>query len=153
MAARMTWEGTSRKERRDKLPEAGKFAAAVRAAAMSNGLAVSLNIGIRREAMLLEHGDPKRRMTQALSKHLSPAGFGDLPYALLFEVAPERDFRTSTVIPCFWFFGCRRFSNFNGLWGGLRRFSGSLVVTRFSNYALEPLAFGDVSFVHVHAHH
>lgn len=92
MAARMTWEGTSRKERRDKLPEAGKFAAAVRAAAMSNGLAVSLNIGIRREAMLLEHGDPKRRMTQALSKHLSPAGFGDLPYALLFEVAPERDF-------------------------------------------------------------
>ena len=57
------------------------------------------------------------------------------------------------LFPVFWFFGCRRFSNFNGLWGGLRRFSGSLVVTRFSNYALEPLAFGDVSFVHVHAHH
>lgn len=91
VALKKTWDGSKRQQRRDKLSAAEKFAASVWSAAAANGLAVSLNLGISRETMLKEHADPKRRMTQNLSKHLSEAGLGHLPYAFVFELTPERE--------------------------------------------------------------
>ena len=91
VALKKTWDGNKRQQRRDKLSEAEKFSAAVWSAAAAKGLAVSLNLGISREAMLKEHTDPKRRMTQNLSKHLSEAGIGHLPYAFVFELTPKRE--------------------------------------------------------------
>lgn len=91
VAIHKTWDGTRSKGRRDRVNEAEKFSAAVWSAAAAKGLAVSLNLGIRREAMLLGHADPKRRMTQNLSRHLLKAGLGNLPYAFVFELTPERE--------------------------------------------------------------
>lgn len=91
VALEKTWDGTRRRQRRDRLSEAEKFSASVWSAAAANGLAVSLNLGISREAMLRTHANPKRRMTQNLSKHLSEAGLGHLPYAFVFELTPERE--------------------------------------------------------------
>lgn len=91
VALKKTWDGAKRQQRRDRLSEAEKFSASVWSAAAANGLAVSLNLGISREAMLRNHTNPKRRMTQNLSKHLSEAGLGHLPYAFVFELTPERE--------------------------------------------------------------
>lgn len=91
VAARKTWDGTKSKGRRDRVNEAEKFSAAVWQTSSVKGLAVSLNLGNRREVMLLNHGDPKRRLTQNLSKHLSEAGLQSLPYALVFELTPDSE--------------------------------------------------------------
>jgi hypothetical protein len=91
VATRKSWDGTKSKGRRDRVNEAEKFSAAVWHTAAVKGLAVSLNLGIRREAVLLEHADPRRRFTQNLSKHLSEAGLQSLPYALVFELTREAD--------------------------------------------------------------
>ncbi|MBT9247922.1 hypothetical protein KM031_22405 (plasmid) [Gemmobacter fulvus] len=91
VALKKTWDGSKRRQRHDRLSEAEKFSASVWSAAAANGLAVSLNLGISREAMLRTHANPKRRMTQNLSKHLSEAGLGHLPYAFVFELTPERE--------------------------------------------------------------
>jgi len=89
VALKKTWDGRKSEGRKDKLTEIEKFSAAVWQIGSSNGVAVSLNLGIRREGVLLNHEAPKRRMMQNLYKHLSEAGLGKLPYALAFEVAPE----------------------------------------------------------------
>ena len=91
VALKKTWDGSKRQQRRDKLTAAEKFSAAVWSAAAAKGLAVSLNLGISRETMLRNHTNPKRRMTQNLSKHLSEAGLGHLPYAFVFELTPKRE--------------------------------------------------------------
>lgn len=91
VAAHKTWDGTKSKHRKDKVSDADKLSAAVWSAAATHGLAVSLNLGIGREGMLLAHGDPKRRMMQSLSKHLSEVGLGHLSYAMVFEFTPESE--------------------------------------------------------------
>lgn len=90
IAATKTWEGTRSKNRADKLSAAEKFSAAIWSTAAAKGMSVSLNLGIRRECMLLDHHDPHRRMMQNLQRHLSEAGFKSLPYAFVFELT-ERD--------------------------------------------------------------
>lgn len=91
IARTKSWEGTRRLNRTDKLDEAEKFAAAVWHTKAAKGLAMSLNLGIRREGMLLYHEDPHRRMMQNLQRHLSASGFKDLPYAAIFEMSPRQD--------------------------------------------------------------
>lgn len=91
VAGHKTWEGTKSRKRKDRLSPAEKFSAAVWATAAAQGTAVSLNLGISREGMLLYHDDPKRRMTQNLSKQLAAAGLGDIPYALVFEFTDRED--------------------------------------------------------------
>ena len=91
IAARKTWDGTKSKHRKDKVSDADKLSAAVWSAAETSGLAVSLNLGIEREGMLLAHGNPKRRMMQSLSKHLAEVDLGHLPYAMVFEFTPESE--------------------------------------------------------------
>ena len=86
IAMKKTWEGSKGKGRKDKLTKTEKFSAAVWSVAASHGMAVSLNLGIPCQAMLWGAGDPQRRMMQNLHKHLSSAGFGDLPYAFAFEI-------------------------------------------------------------------
>lgn len=66
-----------------------KAAAAIRHVALAGGSAVSLNLGIRREASLLNHEDPRRLFQKHLNKHLVAAGLRGLPFALAFEVTPE----------------------------------------------------------------
>lgn len=85
VAGGKTWDGTKSRKPKDKLSSAEKFSAAVWATAAAQGTAVSLNLGISREGMLLYHDDPKRRMTQNLSKQLAAVGLGDIPYAFVFE--------------------------------------------------------------------
>ncbi len=91
VASRKTWDGRKSKKRKDKLSPAEKFSASVWAAADAKGVAVSLNLGVSREMMLRHHADPKRRMTQNLSKHLAAVGLGDIPYAFVFEITPAKD--------------------------------------------------------------
>lgn len=91
VAGRKTWEGTKSRKRKDRLSPAEKFSAAVWATSATQGTAVSLNLGISREGMLLYHDDPKRRMTQNLSKHLAAVGLGDIPYAFVFEFTDGED--------------------------------------------------------------
>lgn len=91
IATRKTWEGLKSRKRKDKLNPAEKFSAAVWAVAASGGKAVSLNLGTARESMLRCHQHPRRRMTQTLSKHLSAAGLGQIPYAFVFELTPKKD--------------------------------------------------------------
>lgn len=88
VAASKTWSGSKHKARSDRLTNAEKFSAAVWQVAAAGGVAVSLNLGIRRESMLSTNADPKRRMMQTLSRHLSEAGFGKIPYAFVFEISP-----------------------------------------------------------------
>lgn len=91
IAREKTWEGRKSKGRKDKLTEAEKFSAAVWHVAASGGVSVSLNLGFRREAMLWNVGNPRRRMMQNLHKHLSAEGFGELPYAFTFEMPSEAE--------------------------------------------------------------
>lgn len=91
VAGRKTWEGTKSRKRKDRLSPAEKFSAAVWATAAAQGTAVSLNLGISREGMLLYHDDPKRRLTQNLSKQLAAVGLGDIPYAFVFEFTDRED--------------------------------------------------------------
>jgi hypothetical protein len=91
IATRKTWEGRKGLNRKDKLTIAEKFSAAIWAVADSGGMAVSLNLGTARESMLRGHQNPRRRMTQNLSKHLSAAGLGHIPYAFVFEVTPKKE--------------------------------------------------------------
>lgn len=91
IATRKTWEGLKSKNRKDKLTSAEKFSAAVWAVANAGGTAVSLNLGTARETMLRDHQNPRRRMTQNLSKHLSAAGLGNIPYAFVFELTPVKE--------------------------------------------------------------
>lgn len=91
VALQKTWDGTKSNQRRDRLNEAEKFSASVWSTFAAKGSAVSLNRGISRETMLRAHADPKRRMTQNLSKHLSEAGISHLPYAFVFELTPARE--------------------------------------------------------------
>lgn len=91
VAGRKTWEGTKSRKRKDKLSPAEKFSAAVWATAAAQGMAVSLNLGISREGMLLYHDDPRRRLTQNLSKQLAAVGLGDIPYAFVFEFTDRED--------------------------------------------------------------
>jgi hypothetical protein len=89
VALKKTWDGRKSKGRKDKMTEAEKFTAAVHHTASAKGSAVSLNFGLRRESMLWTSSNPKRRLMQNLNKHLSEAGFRELPYALAFEMTPE----------------------------------------------------------------
>lgn len=91
VASRKTWDGRKSKKRKDKLSPTEKFSASVWAAVDAKGVAVSLNLGVSREMMLRHHADPKRRMTQNLSKHLAAVGLGDIPYAFVFEITPAKD--------------------------------------------------------------
>lgn len=91
VALTKTWSGTKSKGRKDRLTHTEKFVAAIWSTTDAKGVAVTLNLGIRRESMLIEHDDPRRRMTQNLHRHLSAAGFGKVPYAFAFEMTPERD--------------------------------------------------------------
>ncbi|MES2432987.1 MAG: hypothetical protein V4586_04090 [Pseudomonadota bacterium] len=91
VAVKKTWSGTKSKGRKDRLTPAEKFVAAIWSTTDAKGVAVTLNLGIRRESMLIEHDDPRRRMTQNLHRRLSAAGFGKVPYAFAFEMTPERD--------------------------------------------------------------
>lgn len=91
IARTKTWDGRKSKGRKDRLSAAEKFSAAVWHTAAAGGLAVSLNLGIRRESMLVYHEAPRRRMMQNLHRQLSSAGFRDLPYAFTFEMTPEAD--------------------------------------------------------------
>ena len=89
VAIKKTWSGTKSKGYKDRMSEAEKFSAAVWQTAQAGGHAISLNLGIRREAMLCDHDSPRRRMMQNLSRHLRDAGFKDLPYQFVFELNPE----------------------------------------------------------------
>ena len=91
VAGKKTWGGTKSKGRKDKLNPTEKFVAAIWSAAAANGVKVSLNLGIRREGMLIDHDNPRRRMMQNLQSHLSASGFGKLPYAFVFETTNEDD--------------------------------------------------------------
>lgn len=91
IATRKTWDGLKSKNRKDKLTPAEKFSAAVWAVASAGGAAVSLNLGTARETMLRAHQNPRRRMTQNISKHLSAAGLGHIPYAFVFELTPMKE--------------------------------------------------------------
>jgi hypothetical protein len=91
VALKKTWSGTKSKGGKDKLSNREKFVAAIWSTTAAKGVAVSLNLGIRREAMLLDHDDPRRRMTQNLHRHLSAAGYGKVPYAFVFEMTPESE--------------------------------------------------------------
>lgn len=91
VAIKKTWKGTKSKGYKDRMTEAEKFSAAVWQTAEAGGHAISLNLGIRREAMLTDHDDPRRRMMQNLSKNLRDAGFKDLPYQFVFELNPETE--------------------------------------------------------------
>lgn len=91
IARTKSWDGTRSLNRKDKLTDAEKFTAAVWHTKAAKGLAMSLNLGIRREGMLLYHEDPHRRMMQNLHRDLSAAGFKELPYAVVFEIPPEKD--------------------------------------------------------------
>jgi len=91
LAATKTWAGKDSKNRKDKLTEAEKMSAAVFQVAEAGGRAVSLNLGIRRESMLMFHDDPRRRMMQNMNKHLKAAGLEHVPYGFVFEVTREPD--------------------------------------------------------------
>ncbi|WP_135429119.1 hypothetical protein [Pseudotabrizicola sediminis] len=90
-ALKKTWSGTKSKGRKDKMHPRDKLVAAIWSTAAVRGMAVTLNLGIRRESMLVDHDDPRLRMRQNLHHHLAAAGFRNLPYAFVFEVTPERD--------------------------------------------------------------
>lgn len=91
VAIKKTWNGTKSNGYKDCMSEAEKFTAAVWHTAQAGGHAISLNLGIRREAMLTNHSDPRRRMMQNLNKHLGDAGFKELPYQFVFELNPESE--------------------------------------------------------------
>lgn len=80
VAVKKSWSGTKSKGLKDRLTNTEKFVAAIWSTAAVKGVAVSLNLGVQREGMLLKHSNPRRRMMQTLQHHLSEAGFGDLPY-------------------------------------------------------------------------
>lgn len=91
VAIKKTWNGTKPKGNKNRMSEAEKFSAAVWQVAQAGGHAISLNLGIRREAMLTDHNDPRRRLMQNLNKHLRDAGFKDLPYQFVLELNPESE--------------------------------------------------------------
>ena len=55
------------------------------------GSAFSLNLGLKRERMLLSADDPRTRMRKNLDKHLRAVGLEHLPLAWLFELTPGKD--------------------------------------------------------------
>lgn len=86
----MRWNG-KRKGDPKAIGEAGKYSVAVASVEAVGGHAFSLNLGSRREDMLLSHSDPRRRMSQNLNNRLKEAGFAGLPYAFAFDVEPKSD--------------------------------------------------------------
>lgn len=91
VAFNKTWTGTKSKKHKDRLNHAEKFSAAVGHAAAVKGVAISLNLGDRREDLLRHHANPRRRFMQNLHRHLKDAGFERMPYAFAFELAPDKD--------------------------------------------------------------
>lgn len=71
--------------------EIEKFSVAAAHTEAVGGFAFSLNLGPKRESMLLSSDAPRTRMRKNLDKHLRAAGLEDLPLAWLFEVTPDKD--------------------------------------------------------------
>jgi len=86
----MRWNGKCKDDPKA-IGEVGKFSVAVASVEAVGGHAFSLNLGSRREDMLLSHSDPRRRMSANLNKRLKEAGFPGLPYAFAFDVEPNSD--------------------------------------------------------------
>lgn len=91
VARKKSWSGSRSKSYRDRLTPVEKFAAAIWAAKAAGGQAVSLNLGVGREASLMAHENPRRRFMQTLNRYLNEEGLAHVPYALNFELTPENE--------------------------------------------------------------
>lgn len=81
---------SSKKNDPQVLDDLAKLSVAMSATEAANGYAFSLNLGQRRERMLLSHEDPCRQMSHNINKQLRAIGLKGLPYAFAFEVEPSK---------------------------------------------------------------